>query len=259
MGQKKAQSIGIFDSGIGGFSILKQIHELAPDLNVYYIADSSFAPYGNKSKPEVVARSTYITEQLLEFDLDLIVVACNTATGIAIDELRENFNIPFVGVEPFINALSKHRWESGDRGCVITTELMSKTERFKNLKTRLDPDGRLFYRATPGLASIVEEFFSSKNEIVLRESLEEELSFVKEDAYTHLILGCTHYPLIRKYIEDVSGARTLSPCPYVASRVLSLLKKDTDSSLVPISRFHFAETKHDQALRFVSKDFSSLP
>ena len=106
MGQKKAQSIGIFDSGIGGFSILKQIHELAPDLNVYYIADSSFAPYGNKSKPEVVARSTYITEQLLEFDLDLIVVACNTATGIAIDELRENFNIPFVGVEPFINALS---------------------------------------------------------------------------------------------------------------------------------------------------------
>ena len=253
------QPIGIFDSGVGGTSIWKEIRTLLPFENTIYLADSKNAPYGAKPQKEILRLSIKNTELLLEKGCKLIVVACNTATGIAIDELRERFDIPFVGVEPFINALSKHKWESGDSGCVITTDLMSKTERFKNLKIRLDPDGRLCYRATPGLASIIEDFFSSKNEQALRQELEKELSFVKEESYTHLILGCTHYPLIRKYIEEVAGVKTLSPCPYVASRTLSLLKKVPDSSSLSISSFQFAETKHDQALRFVSKDFSSLP
>ncbi|PIK15637.1 glutamate racemase [Halobacteriovorax sp. JY17] len=259
MGQKKAQSIGIFDSGIGGFSILKQIHELAPELNVHYIADSSFAPYGNKSKSEIIERSIFITNELLKFDLDLIVVACNTATGVAIDHLRERFDIPFVGVEPFINALSKHEWQNGDKGCVITTELMSKSERFNNLITRLDPLRRLSYVVTPELASTIEEFFLGKDESLLKKKLRDQLSFVRENSYTHLILGCTHYPLIGKYIEEASGAKTLSPCLHVASRTLSVLEREEGLELLVNPQFQFAETQPQQSLRFVSKDFSSLP
>ncbi len=259
MGQKKAQSIGIFDSGIGGFSILKKIHELAPDLNVYYVADNSFAPYGNKSKEQIIERSLYITEELLKFDLDLIVVACNTATGMAIDTLRETYDIPFVGVEPFVNALSKHKWKEDDKGCVITTDLMSKSERFTSLISRLDPKKHFSYVVTPNLASIIEDFFSSKNEEKLREELNKELSFVKDNSYSHLILGCTHYPLIDSYIEEVTGASTLSPCLYVANRTLSLLGREKDQSGTIKSSFQFAISTRDDVLRFVSKDFSNLP
>lgn len=259
MGQKKAQSIGIFDSGIGGFSILKQIHELAPDINVYYIADNSFAPYGNKSQDQIIERSLFITDQLLKFDLDLIVVACNTATGMAIDTLRDKFDIPFVGVEPFINALSKHEWKNTDKGCVITTELMSKSERFKNLITRLDPSNHLSYVVTPHLASIIEDYFNSKNEEKLRAELEKELSFVKTHSFSHLILGCTHYPLIGSQIEDVTGAVTLSPCLFVANRTLSLLGRTSDKVSTFNKTFQFAITTKDDVLRFVSKDFSNLP
>ncbi|ATH07845.1 glutamate racemase [Halobacteriovorax marinus] len=256
MGQRKALSIGIFDSGIGGFSILKKIHELAPELEVYYIADQGFAPYGNKSRKEVIDRCHYLCHELMKFDLDLIVVACNTATGVAIDELRNTFTIPFVGVEPFVNALSKHTWKESDRACVITTELMSKSERFQKLVNRLDPDKRLFYKVTPGLATIVEDFFINKNEEELNLKLKEELSFVGESSYSHLILGCTHYPLIAKYIEATTGASVLSPCLYVANRVLSLLDLSSGESS---ETFQFASTAKEDVLRFVSKDFSNLP
>ncbi|WP_372654937.1 glutamate racemase [Halobacteriovorax sp.] len=259
MGQKKAQSIGIFDSGIGGFSILKKIHELAPDLNVYYIADNSFAPYGNKSKEQIVDRSLYIANELLKFDLDLIVVACNTATGMAIDTLREKIDIPFVGVEPFVNALSKHKWKEGDKGCVITTDLMSKSERFTRLIDRLDPNKHFSYVVTPNLASIIEDFFNTKNEQKLKLELEKELSFVKKHSYTHLILGCTHYPLIDSFIESVTGTITLSPCLYVANRTLSLLGRESQQVGAVNSSFQFAATTSDDVLRFVSKDFSNLP
>lgn len=259
MGQKKAQSIGIFDSGIGGFSILKKIHELAPDLAVHYIADAHFAPYGNKSNQEIIERSRFICSKLIEKNIDLIVVACNTATGIAIDSLREEFDISFVGVEPFINSLTKNDWEPDDNGCVITTELMSKSERFQKLKLRLDPKEKLSYRSTPKLASIIEEFFTKKNETLLLENLEEELRFVKESQFTHLILGCTHYPLISKYIENVTQAKVLSPCTFVANRVLDLLNRDSRESGQKLTAFEYAVTGGDDILRFVSKDFSNLP
>ena len=94
--------IGIFDSGIGGTSIWAEIHQLLPDEKTIYLADSKNAPYGQKSKTEIIALSSKNTKFLLDMDCKLIVVACNTATTNAIQELREKYNVPFIGIEPAI-------------------------------------------------------------------------------------------------------------------------------------------------------------
>jgi len=103
--------IGLFDSGIGGTSIWKEIHELLPNENTVYLADSKNAPYGQKSKEEIVQLSFKNTEFLLDQNAKIIVVACNTATTNAIKELRAKFDIPFIGIEPAIKpaALNSHK------------------------------------------------------------------------------------------------------------------------------------------------------
>ena len=260
MGQKKEQRIGIFDSGIGGFSILKEIHKKAPNLEVFYIADDAFSPYGEKSDAEVIVRSKTIVKELLKNNLDLIVVACNTATALVIDALREEFNIPFVGVEPFVNAISKYSWNPNDKACVITTDLMSKSDRFSALKLKYDQNNALTYYVTSNLATIIEKYFLDFDKDALLKKLEEEFQLINSSTskFKYIILGCTHYPLISKFIEEVTGLKSISPCSFVADRVVSLLSVyDADDG--KILSFNFSKTTGLEAVRFVSKDFSSLP
>jgi glutamate racemase len=258
MGQVKEQRIGIFDSGIGGFSILKEIHKKAPHIEAFYIADEAFAPYGEKSESEVISRSRIIVAELLKNDIDLVVVACNTATAFAIDTLREEFDIPFVGVEPFVNAISKYNLDGEDKACVITTELMSKSKRFDSLKSKYDKSNSLTYFVTKNLATIVEHYYLDKDINKLISELKVEFSFLNKESYKYIILGCTHYPLLAKEIEDVTGLQTISPCPFVADRVVSLMSV-YDNNTDAATSFCFSKTISNEALRFVSKDFSSLP
>jgi glutamate racemase len=257
MGQVKENCIGIFDSGIGGFSILKEIHKVLPALNVYYVADDAFAPYGNKTKDQVIERSRLIVKELLSKGASLIVVACNTATAMAIDTLREEFDVDFVGVEPFVNAISKFNLNQETRSAVITTELMGKSSRFRDLKSKYDKDGVLDYYVTKNLASIIENYFQDHDVGKLNTSLEDELQMLKKKNYSYIILGCTHYPLISKFLETHTGMKTLSPCPFVAQRVVTL--SDYNEDLGPVSTFWMAKSDSDNSLRFVSKDFSNLP
>ncbi|OUR94063.1 glutamate racemase [Halobacteriovorax marinus] len=259
MGQTKVKTIGIFDSGIGGFSILKEIHQIAPQLNVFYVADEQYAPYGEKKKSEIIERSKLIVDELLKQSVDLIVVACNTATAMAIDELRKCYSIPFVGVEPFVNALSKLEWQSDDKACVITTELMSTSARFQGLKDRYDSDKKLDYFVTKNLAALIEKFYADQDEQSLERSLVSEFSFLDTKSYTHIILGCTHYPLIGQQISKVTGLETLSPCSFVADRVFDLLKDDLVKNSSPKSSFQFSKTNGPFPLCFVSKGFAQLP
>ncbi len=258
MGQVKENCIGIFDSGIGGHSILKEIHKVLPALNVYYVADEAYAPYGNKTKQQVIERSRFIVKSLVEKGAELIVVACNTATAMAIDTLREEFDVDFVGVEPFVNAISKFNLSKNNRSVVITTELMAASERFSDLKLNYDKDEVLDYYVTNNLASIIENYFIDLDQVKLEKSLKDEFKFLENKDYSYIILGCTHYPLINDFIEKLSGLKTISPCPFVAQRVLSLIGSnscDNDAVL----EFWMGKTTEDNSLRFVSKDFSKLP
>ncbi|MCK5133160.1 MAG: aspartate/glutamate racemase family protein [Candidatus Sabulitectum sp.] len=217
--------IGIFDSGIGGFSILREIMGKVPSVEIDYISDDAFAPYGEKSDSDITRRSQLITKMLLDRGCSLIVVACNSATAAAIAALRqEHREIPFVGVEPYINVLNHNNQFPGIRkAAVITTELTGNSQKFKVLKQRIDPTGSILHVSMPRLASIIENILERGLDLELMNDLRKELEPLRCLELSHLILGCTHYPLIAGLIEEELNLATVSPGPYVANRVMDIL------------------------------------
>lgn len=193
--------IGIFDSGIGGTSIWKEVVKLLPNENTMYLADSKNAPYGEKSSEEILALSIKNTEYLISKGCKLIIVACNTATTNAIDYLRKNYTTPFIGIEPAIKPaalLSK----TGAIGILATkgtlsSKLFEKTtkEYTKNITT-IEQDGE-------GLVPLIEEGKLNSTEIstLLSTYLEPMLQFNID----HLVLGCTHYPYLIPQIKKIVG------------------------------------------------------
>jgi glutamate racemase len=223
--------IGFFDSGIGGFSILKHMRREFLSAEIYYIADDSFAPYGEKSDDSIRKRCFEMVTLLVEQGVDAIVVACNTATAVCIEELRESFEIPFIGVEPYINILNDDSWDRNNKGCVITTALTAKSKRFRKLKDRLDPNNELDYFSSPRLAVIIEKFFYTKNKVVLNKEVFDELKTLNNKHYTHFILGCTHYPLISEVFEELFRVECVSPCQAIVLRLKEVLGNEEQGLL----------------------------
>ena len=236
--------IGIFDSGIGGLSILREIHQLDRALDIYYIADTKNNPYGNKDRDFIISRSIEIVSLLKQSGCTLIVVACNTATAWAIESLRDKFpELAFVGVEPYINVIN-HREDLKDkRGVVFATPLTGDSARFKKLKSRLDPDSRLDVYLPKGLAATIEENFFLSHELLEKKVLNEIKSYPHE--YDFYILGCTHYPLVSKTLEKSFEALMISPCSMVAQRVNKLVDHSSDVSAEGFSKqntFQYLQT-----------------
>lgn len=250
----KTKKIGIFDSGIGGFSVLAELFQVLPEASYYYVSDDAHAPYGPKSDEFITERAIVITQELLARGVDLIVVACNTATAASIDQLREKFkSIPFVGVEPFLNAYYKMPEGLRDdekKMMVLTTESTGKSERFKRLKDRLDPQSQIDHYSLKNMARLIEEYYyhlgeGSELEKIFQQNLEDELSFLKSQNYSYAILGCTHYPLVRNRIEKFLNLKTISPCSHVAQRVSDLTKSVEQDAHQPEKFFHFLSTTNN--------------
>lgn len=235
------QKIGVFDSGIGGFSILREILARVPGVEIDYISDDVFAPYGTKSDSEIIQRSELVSGMLLKRGAVLVVVACNSATAAAISTLRQNHpDTIFVGVEPYINVLNHEALYPGiKKAAVITTVLTGRSEKFRLLKQRLDPEGKIRHLPMPNLATIVENILHYGYNEDQKRRLEEELKPLKELSISHLILGCTHYPLIADLIEEYLGVKTVSAAPYVANRVKDLLPPSAGQ---PATAFCFLST-----------------
>jgi len=170
----KTHKIGVFDSGIGGFSVLSDLIKAFPEAHFYYYSDDAHAPYGPKTDEYITNRTFVITDELLKKGAEMIVVACNTATASSIDTLRTRYpQMTFVGVEPYLNAYYK---ESGpSKMVVLTTESTGKSERFKRLKERLDPKGFIDHYSLKNLARLVEDFNHNQ-------SYKQEFDSVRENA-----------------------------------------------------------------------------
>lgn len=219
----KNKPIGIFDSGIGGTSIWKEVVKLIPNENTIYLADSKNAPYGEKSSEEIIALSIKNTELLISKGCKLIIVACNTATTNAIDYLRGNYSVPFIGIEPAIKPaaiLSK----TGAIGILATkgtlsSKLFEKTtkEYTKNITT-IEQDGE-------GLVPLIEEGKLNSPEInnLLSTYLKPMLNFNID----HLVLGCTHYPYLIPQIKKIIGERVtiIDSGEAVAKQTKAILEK----------------------------------
>ena len=189
--------IGIFDSGLGGLSIWKEIHELLPNESTVYLADSANAPYGEKTKGEIIELSIKNTELLIARGCKLIVVACNTATTNAIKTLRANYPIPFIGIEPAIKpaALQSKTHKIGvlaTKG-TLTSELFSATSnQFKPGKDFIEVEGK-------GLVRLIEE--GKINDT--KDLLIKYLTPMIEQGVDNIVLGCSHYPFLIPIIQEI--------------------------------------------------------
>ncbi len=210
--------IGIFDSGVGGLSVLRAIHARLPNENLIYFADQARVPYGSRSLKEVRAFSEEITHFLLSKDAKIIVVACNTASAAALYWLRENMpKIPFVGMEPAIKPATEQSY-SGVVG-VLATPATFQGELYNSLITRFASDTTILQDTCTGLVEEIERgaLDGDKTRAILDEALRDMLDL----GLDALVLGCTHYPFVMPLIEQICGdsVHVIDPAPAVARQV----------------------------------------
>lgn len=190
--------IGIFDSGVGGTSIWHEIHALLPHENTIYLADSKYAPYGEKSKDEIISLSIKNTEFLLNKNCKLIVVACNTATTNAIKTLRGMFDVPFIGIEPAIKpaALNTKTKAVG----ILATKGTLSSELFHDTTNLFANDITVIEQVGEGIVTLIEQGLLNTN--AMKSLLKSYLKPMLSANIDYLVLGCTHYPyLIPQLLE----------------------------------------------------------
>jgi glutamate racemase len=195
--------IGIFDSGVGGLAILKGLNEAMPFVDLCYFSDHLRFPYGEKTDFEVIEFSHQITSFLVEKGCDLIVVACNTATILSIRHLRENYNIPFIGVVPAVKPASIISYHS--KTAVLLTRLSAKGKDYNNLLATWDKNNTIHTFQMPGFVSIVEN--NLLEDPSTNEYLHSVFSNLQKNEYETIVLGCTHFlflvPFLEKYYSGV--------------------------------------------------------
>lgn len=214
--------IGIFDSGIGGTSIWAAIHQLLPNEKTIYLADSKNAPYGQKSKAEIVALSIKNTEFLLKMDCKLIVVACNTATTNAIKELRAKYNIPFIGIEPAIKPAATNS-KTQTIG-ILATQGTLNSELF-NKTAEMYQDTKIIEQVGHGLVQLIES--GNINSPEMTQLLHSYLEPMIEANIDYLVLGCSHYPYLIPQIKKILPAdiQIIDSGEAVAKQTLNVLKE----------------------------------
>lgn len=217
-------NIGVFDSGLGGLTVVKEIQKSFKGANLFYIADTKFAPYGEKTHEEILSHSIDITDYLIkEHNIQALIVACNTATSAAIVYLRENYkNLIVIGCEPGIKpaVLSSRSKKVG----VLATPATLSGLKYQELANELSNKNEvtIYEKACPGLVQEIEKGFldSKKIETMLRLWLEP----MKEKGVDTIVLGCTHYPLVSSLIKRIMDNKVclIETGEAIAKRLLSL-------------------------------------
>lgn len=205
---QKDNPIGVFDSGVGGVSVLKELVSLMPHENYYYFGDSKNAPYGTKSLELVRTLTCEHVRFLVKEGVKAVVIACNTATSAAIGQLRQDFpSIPIIGIEPAIKPAVL--FKPGSTVLVMATPMTLSEKKFQDLLQKYQKEAVVLSLPVPGLVELIEEGETSgiKVEAFLRAIL---APYLQRDAEGNpsidsIVLGCTHYPLIRQSISEVVG------------------------------------------------------
>ena len=193
--------IGIFDSGVGGLSITQCIEQQLPHENLLYVADTLYAPYGEKSTEFIQQRVNEIAQWFIARNAKAIVVACNTATVNAIDQLRRNISIPVIGVEPAIKPavnMSKNK-----KVAILVTKATAENKRFLALVAQYSYNSDVTIQPCPGLVELIEQ--DKKNSPECKLMLLSYLQPLLEKGVDTIVLGCTHYPLVKNLINEICG------------------------------------------------------
>jgi len=215
-------SIGVFDSGVGGLTVLRAIHQQHPNEDILYLADQVHVPYGPRSMEEVRLFSESITRYFIQQGAKLVVVACNTASAAALHHLRKTFPaIPFVGMEPAVKPAAEQT-ESGVVG-VLATPATFQGELYASVVERFAHGVRILQSTCPGLVEQIEQgnLDGEETQNILNQALDPML----KASIDTIVLGCTHYPFVIPLIERITGpqVRVIDPAPAIARQVGRLL------------------------------------
>lgn len=194
-------SIGFFDSGIGGLSVLKEALKLLPNENYIYFGDTDNAPYGIKTKDEVKELTFSAVEFLDRLGIKALVVACNTITSVAVRDLRQKYDFPVIGMEPAIKPAVEKNNNVHKRVLTLATPLTLQEEKFQSLVSRFDTDHIVDMLPAPKLVEFAESFIFDGPEVetYLREILPSDIH-----QYGTLVLGCTHFPLFKEVLARIA-------------------------------------------------------
>lgn len=220
--------IGIFDSGIGGLSVFKEIRKVLPQEKYIYFSDNAHCPYGEKSKDYIISRAREITKFLLNEGADIIVVACNTATAAAISTLRNEFPVSFIGMEPAVKPAAMTT-KTGVVGVLATAGTL-KAEKYLDTRGRFAGGVKIVEHVGLGFVETVEKGNTSgeEAEVIVRSSLKPLL----DEGADRIVLGCTHYPFLMDTIRKVAAGlyperdiEVIDPAPAVARHLLKVMEE----------------------------------
>ena len=219
----RSSPVGIFDSGVGGISVLRAIREQMPDESVIYFGDQGHIPYGPRPMEQIQEFSEAITKFLLEKNVKIVVVACNTASAAALKYLRETFpDLQFVGMEPAVKPAAEHT-HTGRVG-VLATPATFQGALYASVVERFANGVEVFQNTCPGLVQQIEQ--GNLNGKETRKILEEALLPMLGKNIDTVVLGCTHYPFVIPLIQEIVGerVRVIDPAPAVAKQTGRLLE-----------------------------------
>jgi len=216
--------VGIFDSGIGGLSVLREIHNMLPFQPLYYIADQAHVPYGKRQMSEIRDFSFAITDFLATMGSQVIIVACNTASAAALEELRKEYpQLTFVGMEPAVKPATQ-KTHNGIVG-VLATPATFQGKLYHTLVEKFARDVKILTHTCPGLVEAIESggIATQSTRLILQRSL---IPMIEKGADT-IVLGCTHFPFVVPVIKSIVGpdVTVIDPSPAIAKRVSFLLSE----------------------------------
>lgn len=236
--------IGIFDSGLGGLTVLKEIMELMPTESIVYFGDSGRAPYGTKSKETVIKFALQDVRFLINQDIKMVVIACNTASAYSFDEIKKNFDIPVVEViKPGAAAAVKDT--KIKKVGVIGTSATITSSVYDRAINEIDSNINIYSKACPLFVSLAEEGWWEND--ISRRIAEEYLNSLKNEDIDTLVLGCTHYPLLSNTIADVMGRdiKLVNSALEVAKVVKQVIEERNimrDKKIAPVYRYYTSDS-----------------
>ncbi len=224
MNKRAQDAIGVFDSGLGGLTVVRELIHHLPNEKIVYFGDTARVPYGTKSSETIIRYAREIVRVLLKYKVKMVVVACNTASSLALDVLRKEFDLPLLGViEP--GARKAVEMTRNKKVGIIATSSTVKSGKYAKMIVRLDPRIEVVAQACPLFVPLVEEGWY--DHAVTYEVAREYLRDLKQKKIDTLILGCTHYPMLKQVLHNVMGAQVqlVDSATEVALQVKALLTK----------------------------------
>ena len=235
--------IGFFDSGIGGLTVLREAIRQYPHAQYYYYADTAHVPYGKRSETKIKELVSASVDFLVNLEVDMIVLACNTATSVAVRDLRKKIDIPIVGMEPAVKPATELRSVKKKRIVVAATPTTLSAAKLDTLITDLEAKDRIDLLSLQKLVVFAEQSKFDTN--VVRNYLSRKLSFISSKKYGSIVLGCTHFIYYKKLIAELlpSAVTIIDGNAGTVSRMLDLLPQPIPTIKLEVHYYESGEEK----------------